>query len=333
MANTKKKKIVKNNVDLLNNTKKTVKKNIKNSEKLTELKQSKITEKSIKTPKKENDKNKISLEKNAKATKNKTNTSSEKTKKSNYTKIQDKVLQNKKILDEKEKVRKQNKQNKQVERNIKKEKEKESRSLKRKIFLLILSSLIKFKNFIISFLIFIKKVFIIIFHLIINIPIVFKRLFEFIKLKLNFSNKSKKKTLHKKKKDFKKLKPKKQIIEDEYIPKKVLKWEKKSIYTCSQKPFRSFTGRVLPSTFLKGDRKLRKTYYLKESLLFTIFITLINFIGFYRIKKIDMLHIFDNSLWNVLLTLSLTILVMFIGCFFIDYFTTEILLRFRKRKK
>ena len=105
------------------------------------------------------------------------------------------------------------------------------------------------------------------------------------------------------------------------------------IKTNVKKPLRSLTGRVLPSTFLKGDKKIRKTYYLKESLIFMIVLTLFDFIGFYKIKKIDMLHIFDNSIWNIVLTITLTMLITFFGTYIIDYLVTEITLRIRKRKR
>ena len=93
------------------------------------------------------------------------------------------------------------------------------------------------------------------------------------------------------------------------------------------------TGRVLPSSFLKADRKIRKTFYLKEALIFMIVFTLIDFIGFYRIKKIDMFHIFDNSIGNIVLTTTFTMLIIFIGTYIIDYIITEVTLRIRKRKR
>ena len=63
-----------------------------------------------------------------------------------------------------------------------------------------------------------------------------------------------------------------------------------------------------------------------------LIITLIDFIGFYKIKNIDMLHVFDNSLWNIIITITITMLIIFIGVYTIDYMITEITLRIRKKR-
>ena len=127
---------------------------------------------------------------------------------------------------------------------------------------------------------------------------------------------------------------KEKLLEEDIVPRKVVSWKKhKQTDVNVRKPLRSITGRVLPSTFLKADRKIRKTFYLKEALIFMIVFTLIDFIGFYRVKKIDMFHIFDNSIWNIVLTTTLTMLIIFIGTYMLDYIVTEITLRIRKRKR
>ncbi len=173
-----------------------------------------------------------------------------------------------------------------------------------------------------------------------NIPILVKKGYLFIKdkfSKLKFRDEKKKLKVKKKKIESielkKKNKNKKEIIKEEIVDN-TLVWNKSDVFkTNNMKPLRSLTGRVLPSTFLKGDRKIRKTFYLKEALIFMIILTLFDFIGFYRIKMIDMLHIFDNSIWNIVLTVTLTLLITFIGSYVIDYFVTEITLRHRKRKR
>ena len=99
-----------------------------------------------------------------------------------------------------------------------------------------------------------------------------------------------------------------------------------------QQVVRSITGRIMPITFLKGDKKQRKTVYLKEALIFSVFLTVLDFIAFYKLSYFDMLHLFDTSLWNVIATISLTLLVLFIGTYILDYFITEIYLKIRKKR-
>ena len=163
-----------------------------------------------------------------------------------------------------------------------------------------------------------------------KIPLLLKKLYLLIKNKIIKLKKDNKNIKTKKDNKSKDIKNEKEEIQEQ----NELVWNKsKVIKTNNMKPLRSLTGRVLPSTFLKGDRKIRKTYYLKESLIFMIILTLIDFIGFYRIKKIDMLHIFDSSIWNIVITITLTMLITFSASYLIDYFTTEIILRIRKRKR
>ena len=73
---------------------------------------------------------------------------------------------------------------------------------------------------------------------------------------------------------------------------------------------RSITGRIMPITSLKMDKKKRKKIYFKESLIFSIFLTMFDFISFYKLSYIDMLHIFDTSLWNIIVTVILTFLII-----------------------
>ena len=243
-------------------------------------------------------------------------------KKSNYNKIQSKVLEEKNKKNEQNKNKKIVKQNKQVARNIKKEKEKKERSFKRKALLILLSILIKLKNLFINIFKLIKKLILLIIKLFGKIILLIKMLFLKIKIKKNI-----------KEEKNNKIEEKEEELEDTKEYNKLVVNEKKIIRINNRKPLRSLTGRVLPSTFLKGDRKIRKTYYLKEALIFMIILTLIDFMGFYRVKKIDMFHLFDNSIWNIVLTTSLTLLVTFFASYIIDYFVTETTLRIRKRKK
>ena len=61
---------------------------------------------------------------------------------------------------------------------------------------------------------------------------------------------------------------------------------------------RSITGRIMPITFLKGDKKLRRTIYLKEALIFSVFLTVLDFIAFYKLSYFDMLHLIRHLLVN-----------------------------------
>ena len=282
---------------------------------------------------------------NKKTTKTSKNTETNKksTKKSNYNKVQGKVLEDKKKKTEQEKKKKVVKQNKQVARNIKKENEQKEKKFLRKIYLVLLSVVIKVKNFFVNLFKNIKKGFI-------KFGLLLKKIFISIKDKIKnigkikTKKKSKKTKKTKKEKKVKKtkeivLEPKKNKkikfnildkLKRKNKPKKNKKIKDKNVR--QRKPLRSLTGRVLPSTFLKADRKIRKTIYIKESLIFMIIITIIDFIGFYKTNYLDMLHIFDNSLWNIVITITLTMLITLVGVYIIDYMVTEITLRIRKKR-
>ena len=82
----------------------------------------------------------------------------------------------------------------------------------------------------------------------------------------------------------------------------------------------------------KGGKKRRKTIYLKEALLFTIILTLIDILGFYKTRYIDYLRIFDNNIWNLVATICLTLLVLFIASFLLDLIITETILKINRKK-
>ena len=76
----------------------------------------------------------------------------------------------------------------------------------------------------------------------------------------------------------------------------------------------------------------RKNIYLKESLLFSIIFTLIDTICFYKFSFANILTIFDNSMWNLIVTISLTLLVLLIATYIVDYVMTEIMIKKYNKK-
>ena len=301
------------------NTKNNSKKNNNN----IKIKANNNTKKKTTTNNKNNSKN---------ITNSNSNTKINNSKKSNYNKIQDKVLENKKTEKEKDNRKKEVKQKKQVVRKEKKIQIAKDRTLKRKVVLLLLSIVIK-----------IKYLFVKLYHCLKNslifIIICIKKFGIFLKNSfLNFLSKIKNHKGNKKnKKEKKEKKVKEKKKEKKERNKKILIEEKKEKDAVLKKKvkiklLRSLTGRIFPTTFLKGDKKRRKTIYLKEALILAIFITIIDFIGFYNSNYFDMLHIFDNSLLNLVATITLTLLIVFIGAYLIDLMVTEIFLKIRKKK-
>ena len=79
---------------------------------------------------------------------------------------------------------------------------------------------------------------------------------------------------------------------------------------------------------------LRKTIYLKEALFFSIIFTLIDAICFYRVQSMNILTKFDNNIWNLVVTLTSTLLILLISTYSLDYLVTEITLkRIEKKNK
>ena len=153
----------------------------------------------------------------------------------------------------------------------------------------------------------------------------FKNFLQKIKRRKNVkkeTNKEKKKRSKEVIKENKKEKSKKKTFEEIY-PEKV----KEKVLT-----LKSLTGKPLPITLNKADKKRRKTIYLKEALLFTIILTLIDILGFYKTRYIDYLRIFDNNIWNLVATICLTLLVLFIASFLLDLIITETILKINRKK-
>ena len=250
-------------------------------------------------------KNSYSEDKNTKSSTIKT--------KSNYHKVKEKVSKQQKIQNEKDKRKKEIKKKKHEVR-IQKQEEIKNRTLFKKIKLILLSIFIKTKNFFLKRLVKMKK----------NIIKKYNCIKSFITklLKKKVKNKVCENSANDEIKQIEYLKNDKELqteIDLEEVNKKdvVLK---------------SLFGRVLPMTFTKGDKKRRKTIYLKEGLVLSISLTLIDLICFYKVPTMNILTIFDNNIWNLVATFCFSLLVLLVCSYLIDYLITEFTLR-RLRKK
>lgn len=96
---------------------------------------------------------------------------------------------------------------------------------------------------------------------------------------------------------------------------------------------KSLTGRILPLTLTKWDRKRRKNIYLKEAILFSITLTLIDVYCFYNLSFMNILNVFDNSVWNLIATITLTLVILLFLSYLIDYLITESIVRKYQKNK
>ena len=78
-------------------------------------------------------------------------------------------------------------------------------------------------------------------------------------------------------------------------------------------------------------RKERIKGYLKESLIFTLVILLINVIIYFFTDEIAFLRLFDVEYLNIIVTIILFVILLFIGTFLINFLLSE-LFRFIKKK-
>lgn len=269
-------------------------KNLKNKQILNKTK-NKINSKksSKKTPVKENKK-----EVNIKVNNQK--------KKSNYHKVQQKAT--KKIQEQKEiSNRKKIVRNKKHEVRIKKQEEIKNRTFLKKIKLIILSYFIKTKKIIIKNLKNIKK----------YISLFQQKLFIFFKTKKN------------RREDTSKFQDLKKINEQAKLQetKEQEDLQEKKVF------FKSLFGKKIPNSSTKSDRKRRKTIYLKEALLFSIIMTLIDIVLFYKVSSINILTIFDNNIWNLVVTIFLTLLILLISSYLFDYLITEFIFKKNMKQK
>ena len=89
----------------------------------------------------------------------------------------------------------------------------------------------------------------------------------------------------------------------------------------------------MPITSLKMDKKKRRKVYFREALIFSVILTTFDFIAFYKLSIFDMLNIFDVSLWNILITVILTFLIILLGSYLLDYIITEIIIKINRNKR
>jgi len=97
--------------------------------------------------------------------------------------------------------------------------------------------------------------------------------------------------------------------------------------------FKSLFGKKLPVMFNKKDKKIRKKTYIKEALFLAGIITIIDIIGIYKLKFMNIIVLFDNNIFNFILTIILTFIVLFVVFYYIDFMITEKMIKSLKRKK
>ena len=148
------------------------------------------------------------------------------------------------------------------------------------------------------------------------------KLFKIIKFKITKIFKKEKKDLLSKTTEFK-------------LKKKIDKTKKdlkNEIVNINYPIIKSLTGRILPLSLTKWDKKRRKNIYLKEAILFSISLTLIDVYCFYNLSFMNILNVFDNSVWNLITTVALTLVVLLMLSYIIDYLITESIVRKYQRK-
>ena len=89
----------------------------------------------------------------------------------------------------------------------------------------------------------------------------------------------------------------------------------------------------LPLNFNKSDKKKRRKIYLKEAFVITIILTVVDIYGFYNVPSIKIFNIFDSNIWNLVLTISLTVVFIFLGSYFLDMILTELTIKKLKKTK
>lgn len=253
-----------------------------------------------------------------------------------YQKIQKKVMKNTKVPKTKKNTKSKNcldkkmldnkqdiKLNPDNDKKIKKSKNVSS-SKNKKIIFTLKASILKFgritKNIFIKIIDFLKK-------------ISKKMYFNLLKLFKTIKSKIIKLFKREKKQIKKSLKEKKQVPEKVYnknLTEEKIKYE---ITNLDYPVIKSLTGRILPLTLTKWDKKRRRNIYLKEAILFSMILTLIDVYCFYNLSFMNILNIFDNSVWNLIATIAITLMILLLLSYLIDYLITESMVRKYQKNK
>lgn len=144
---------------------------------------------------------------------------------------------------------------------------------------------------------------------------------------INLFNKKKK---SKYRRNDKKDKIKKNIINDELKHDNLVNNDENLIKKKNNQKEKIEANEILKE-INKNNRKRRRKKYLKESLLFTIIILLIDIILYFITDYVSILRLFDIEYLNIIVTIVIVLLLLFIGSFIIDYLISELLIEFKRR--
>ena len=81
------------------------------------------------------------------------------------------------------------------------------------------------------------------------------------------------------------------------------------------------------------DKKKRIIRYLKEAIFYAIIMTLLYLLCYVIFDYFSLLRLFDIKIFNVVVTMLISLIMNFIAAFIIDYIVTEIWAKFRRKKQ
>ena len=88
----------------------------------------------------------------------------------------------------------------------------------------------------------------------------------------------------------------------------------------------------IPLSSDKVSTKIRVKRYLKEAIIYSIIITIINLIAILLFDYVNVLKIFDINVLNIVVTVFLSLIISYLISFFIDCLVTEIWVKIKNKR-
>ena len=122
-------------------------------------------------------------------------------------------------------------------------------------------------------------------------------------------------------------------LDNTIVIKKKDKKEKNNLKKDKEKKKLFVLEEDIPLGCEKENTKIRVKRYLKEALIYSLIITIINLFSMLIFNYVNILHLFDVNILNIIVTVLLSLIISYVVAFFIDCLLTEIWVKIKEKKE
>ena len=93
------------------------------------------------------------------------------------------------------------------------------------------------------------------------------------------------------------------------------------------------TDQNIPLGKTKEEKTTRRKRYIKEAIVYSLMLTIINVFCILFIDYFNFLRLFDVKYLNIIVTVLISLIINFFVAFMVDYFVTDVWLKGKRKKK